>query len=83
MIDWIQIAQGIAAILATMVAWWNLGLPRLVFSTGPARRLLSPGTDFLGFAHKGDEYALEELKTNVKMQRQLVDELKKEPRRSS
>ena len=21
-----------AAVLATMVAWWNLGLPRLVFS---------------------------------------------------
>ena len=25
-----------AAILATMVAWWNLGLPRVVFSPEPA-----------------------------------------------
>ena len=36
MIDWIKTAQGgaaiIAAVFATMVAWWNLGLPRLVFS---------------------------------------------------
>jgi hypothetical protein len=36
MIDWIKTAQGVAAIVAavfaTMVAWWNLGLPRLVFS---------------------------------------------------
>ena len=36
MIDWIKTAQGVAAIsaaiFATMVAWWNLGLPRLVFS---------------------------------------------------
>ena len=33
MIDWIKTAQGVAAILAaifaTMVAWWNLGLPLL------------------------------------------------------
>ena len=32
MIDWIKTAQGVAAIVAaicaTMVAWWNLGLPR-------------------------------------------------------
>jgi hypothetical protein len=28
MIDWIKTAQGMAAIFATMVAWWNLGLPR-------------------------------------------------------
>jgi hypothetical protein len=36
MIDWIETAQGVAAIIAavfaSMVAWWNLGLPRLVFS---------------------------------------------------
>jgi hypothetical protein len=36
MIDWIKTAQGVAAIIAaicaTMVAWWNLDLPRLVFS---------------------------------------------------
>ena len=36
MIDWIKTAQGLAAIIAalfaSMVAWWNLGLPRLVFS---------------------------------------------------
>ena len=36
MIDWIKTAQGVAAIVAaifaTMVAWWNLGLPRVVFS---------------------------------------------------
>jgi hypothetical protein len=36
MIDWIKTAQGVAAIVAaifaTMVAWWNLGLPCLVFS---------------------------------------------------
>ena len=36
MIDWIKTAQGVAAIIAavfaSMVAWWNLGLPRLVFS---------------------------------------------------
>jgi hypothetical protein len=36
MIDWIKTAQGVAAIVAaifaTMVAWWNLALPRLVFS---------------------------------------------------
>jgi hypothetical protein len=36
MIDWIKTIQGIAAIVAvifaTVVAWWNLGLPRLVFS---------------------------------------------------
>jgi hypothetical protein len=36
MIDWIKTVQGVAAIVAavfpTMVAWWNLGLPRLVFS---------------------------------------------------
>jgi hypothetical protein len=34
MIDWIKTAQGVAAsvaaIFATMVAWWSLGLPRLV-----------------------------------------------------
>jgi hypothetical protein len=32
MIHWIKTAQGVAAIFATMVARWNLGLPRLVFS---------------------------------------------------
>jgi hypothetical protein len=36
MIDWIRTVQGIAAIVAvifaTLVAWWNPGLPRLVFS---------------------------------------------------
>jgi hypothetical protein len=36
MIDWIKTVQGIAAIVAvifaTMVAWWNLSLPRLAFS---------------------------------------------------
>ena len=36
MIDWIKTAQGGAAIIATLVAtmaaWWNLGLPRAVFS---------------------------------------------------
>jgi len=37
MIDWIKTAQGVAAailaaLVATMVARWNLGLPRLVFS---------------------------------------------------
>ena len=34
MIDWIKtgLAAMVAAIFATMVAWWNLGLPRLVFS---------------------------------------------------
>ena len=36
MIDWIKTAHGLAAIVAvifpTMVSWWNLGLPRLVFS---------------------------------------------------
>jgi hypothetical protein len=32
MIDWIKTVHGIAAIFATVVAWWNLGLPRLVFS---------------------------------------------------
>ena len=41
MIDWIKTAQGVAAIsaaiFATMVAWWNLGLPRLVFSPELAR----------------------------------------------
>ena len=35
MIDGIKTAQGVAAIAAaifgTMVAWWYLGLPRLVF----------------------------------------------------
>jgi hypothetical protein len=35
MIEWIKTVQGIAVIVAvifaTMVAWWNLGLPRLVF----------------------------------------------------
>ena len=36
MIDWIKTARGVAAIVAvifaTMVACWNFGLPRLVFS---------------------------------------------------
>jgi hypothetical protein len=36
MIDWIKTAQMVAAIVAaifaTMVAWWNLRLPRLVVS---------------------------------------------------
>jgi hypothetical protein len=36
MIDWIRTVRGIAAIVAvifaTLVAWWNPGLPRLVFS---------------------------------------------------
>jgi hypothetical protein len=36
MIDWDQAAQRVAAIVAavfrTMVAWWDLALPRLVFS---------------------------------------------------
>ena len=36
MTDWIKTAQRVAAIIATlvasMVAWWNLGLPGLVFS---------------------------------------------------
>jgi hypothetical protein len=36
MIHWIKTTQGIAAIVAaifaTMVVWWNLGLPRVVFS---------------------------------------------------
>jgi hypothetical protein len=36
MIDWIKTAQAVGAILAAlvaiMVAWWNLGLPRAVFS---------------------------------------------------
>jgi hypothetical protein len=36
MIDWIKTAQRVAAIVAaifaTMVAWWSLGLPRLAFS---------------------------------------------------
>jgi hypothetical protein len=36
MIDWIKTAQGVAAIVAaifaTVVVWWNLGLPHLVFS---------------------------------------------------
>jgi hypothetical protein len=36
MIDWINTAQGVAAIVtaifATVVTWWNLGLPRVVFS---------------------------------------------------
>jgi hypothetical protein len=36
MIDWIKTAQGVvaiaAAIFSTLVAWWCLGLPRLVFS---------------------------------------------------
>jgi hypothetical protein len=36
MIDWIRTVQGIAAIVAvifaTLVTWWNPGLPRLVFS---------------------------------------------------
>jgi hypothetical protein len=36
LIDWIKTVQGIAAIVAvifaTVVAWWNLGLPHLVFS---------------------------------------------------
>jgi hypothetical protein len=35
-VAWVETAQGIAAIVAavfpTMVAWWNPGLPRLVFS---------------------------------------------------
>jgi hypothetical protein len=43
MIDWIETAQGVAAtvaaIFATMVAWWNLGLRGVVFSPelGPIR----------------------------------------------
>jgi hypothetical protein len=36
MTDWINTAQEmaamVAAIVASMVAWWNLGLPRAVFS---------------------------------------------------
>ena len=36
MIDWIKTAHGLAAIIAalfaSMVAWWNPGLPGLVFS---------------------------------------------------
>ena len=39
MIDWIKTAQGVATIAAAILdrgAWWNLGLPRLVFS--PAAR---------------------------------------------
>jgi hypothetical protein len=34
--DWIKTAQRVAAIMAaisaTMVAWWNVAVPRLVFS---------------------------------------------------
>jgi hypothetical protein len=36
MIDWIKTAEGLAAIVAaifaTMIAWSNFGLPRVVFS---------------------------------------------------
>jgi hypothetical protein len=46
MIDWIKTIQGIAAIVtvifATVVAWWNVGLPRLVFSPEAARGAGSP-----------------------------------------
>ena len=33
MIDWIKTVQGIAAIIAVIfatIAWWNLGLPRVM-----------------------------------------------------
>jgi hypothetical protein len=46
MIDRIRTLQGVAtivaALFATMVAWWNLGLPRLVFSPEAARSAGSP-----------------------------------------
>jgi hypothetical protein len=39
MLAWLKTAQGlaaiVAAIVATMLAWWNLGLPRLVFDVTP------------------------------------------------
>jgi hypothetical protein len=59
MINWIETVRGIAtivaAIFATVVAWWNLRLPRLVFSPelAPMHRRIEALEQFNGDTRPG------------------------------